>query len=372
MDSTRILIIGAGLAGVATAYRLASLGETDALVIEKEVVPGMHSSGRSAAMIRQVVPDKDILPLARDGARFFHDQTQQWDDPVLFIKNGSLLLAHGEKWRSLQAEAELAGSQGIEYEVWNSRQVVNRVPCTSGGDFQSGIWCPGDGVTDTDRLLHGLYRQAHSAGVRMRTGLAVRKIEVSGGKIRGVETQEGFIRSEIVVNAAGAWAGELGNLAGALPIEHQPFRRHLYYTGELEWVDPRWPFVWDVSHDVYFRPESAGLLLSPCDESRSLPEIPAVDPQMEDLLAEKITVSFPRLIEVPISKTWAGLRTFAPDRRFVIGWDPKVDGFYWVSSLGGHGVTTCAAVGELAARELLDKNRRSDSPFAPARFEPAF
>ena len=66
------------------------------------------------------------------------------------------------------------------------------------------------------------------------------------------------------------------------------------------------------------------------------------------------------------------MRTFAPDRRLVLGWDPKADGFYWVSGLGGHGVTTCAAVGELAARELLDKNRRSVSPFAPARFEPAF
>ncbi len=368
MDSAKILIAGAGLAGMATAYRLAGLGETDVLVIEKEVIPGMHSSGRSAAMVRQVVQDKHILGPARDGARFFHDLAGQWDDPVLFTETGSLLLARGERWRSLQTEAEQAGSQGIEFELRDYSQVVDQVPCTSGGDFEGGVWCAGDGVVDTDRLLQGFYRRAHQAGVRMRTGLAAEEIDVAGGKIRGVETREGFIRCETVVDAAGAWAGEVGKLAGASPIEHQPLRRHLCYTGRLDWVDPRWPFVWDVSREVYFRPESAGLLLSPCDESPSAPEIPAVDPGAEDLLAEKITAGFPGLLEVPISRTWAGLRTFAPDKRFVIGWDTKVYGFFWVSCLGGHGVTTCAAVGELAARELLDKNRRSDSPFSPARF----
>jgi len=368
MDSARIVIIGAGLAGVATAYRLAGLGETDVLILEKEVLPGMHSSGRSAAMIRQVVQDKDILMLAREGARFFRDQTQHWDDPFLYVKTGSLLLAHGERLRSLRSEAELAGRLGLDYEIWDYGQAVDRIPCAAGGDFEGGIWCASDGVTDTDRLLNGFFRQAHSAGVKMRTGLAAWRIEVAKGKIRGIETQEGFIRSEIVVNAAGAWAGELGKLAGALPIEHKPLRRHLYYTGELDWVDPRWPFAWDVSHEVYFRPESAGLLLSPCDESLSRPGLPPVDPQAEDLLAEKLGAGFPRLFDIPICKTWAGLRTFAPDRRFLIGWDPIIKGFYWVSGLGGHGVTTCAAAGELAARELLDPGRKSDSPFSPARF----
>ncbi|MEA2062541.1 MAG: FAD-dependent oxidoreductase, partial [Gemmatimonadota bacterium] len=281
MDSARIVIIGAGLAGMATAYQLAREGENDILILEKEELPGMHSSGRSAAMIRQIVPERGLLDLSRSGAEFFRGHLHQWDCPPPFIQTGSLLVASGKMWSKLKDQAREAGTHGIEYEVWDHERVEEFLPCTSGGDFTGGIWCSGDGVADADRLLQGFYRQAHAAGVRMRTGLEVAGLEVAGGRVLGVETSEGTVRCEIVVNAAGAWAKVVGELAGARSIELTPLRRHLYYTGELDWVDPRWPYVWDVAHEVYFRPESAGLLFSPCDESRSVPKLPAVDPEVE-------------------------------------------------------------------------------------------
>ncbi len=171
-----------------------------------------------------------------------------------------------------------------------------------------------------------------------------------------------------MVNASGPWASMIDELAGALPIKFTPMRRHLYYTGEHGWVDPGWPFVWDISNEVYFRPESAGLLLSPCDETASAPGIPPVDEEVQDLLAHKLSDSFPQLLDLPIARSWAGLRTFAPDKKFVIGWDPQVEGFYWVAGLGGHGVTTSPSVGALAAKELLSGKRKFSSPFSPGRF----
>lgn len=368
MDSAKFVIVGAGLAGMATAFGLVCRDEGDVLVLEKESFPGIHSSGRNAAMIRQVVPNERILSLAKKGAEFFRGQPEGWQDPVPFTKSGSLLVARGDGWKNLLEDAETARSAGVHLEIWDAARIQQAVPCTRGGSFQGGVYCPDDGVTDTDRLISGFYSAARAKGVRLETECKVLVIEVDKGKVAGVETSKGYIRTSTVVNASGPWASMIAELAGALAIKFTSMRRHLYYTGELGWVDQGWPFVWDVSNEVYFRPESAGLLLSPCDETPSAPGIPPVDEEVQDLLTNKISVSFPQLLDLPIARSWAGLRTFAPDRMFVIGWDPQVEGFYWVAGLGGHGVATSPAVGALAAKELLSGKRKISSPFSPGRF----
>ena len=368
MDSAKFVIIGAGLAGMATAYWLACRGESDVVVLEKETFPGMHSSGRNAGMIRQVVPDERILPLSREGAEFFQGQPEGWQEAVPFSKSGSLLVAGGGGWKSLLENAETARRAGVQLEIWDNKRIRQAVPCTTGGSFEGGVYCPGDGVMDTDSLISGYCSAARAKGVRLETECEVRAVQVENGRVAGVETGKGFIPSPTVVNASGPWASMIAGLAGAMAVEFTPMRRHLYYTGELGWVDQHWPFVWDVSSDVYFRPESAGLLLSPCDETPSGPGIPSVDESMQDLLASKLSDSFPQLLDIPIARSWAGLRTFAPDKKFVIGWDPRVEGFYWVAGLGGHGVTTSPAVGALAAGELLSGKTGINSPFSPARF----
>lgn len=368
MDSAKFVIIGAGLAGMATAYGLACLDEGDILVLEKENLPGMHSSGRNAAMIRQVVANEHILSLAKKGAEFFREQPEGWHEPVPFTKSGSLLVAGDHGWKNVLQDAETARSAGVNLEIWDSARIRQAVPCTKGGSFEHGVYCPEDGVTDTDRLISGFYAAARAKGVRLETDCELLAIQADKGKVAGVETSKGFIRTDTVVNAAGPWASMIAELAGALAIKFTPMRRHLYYTGVLDWVDQGWPFVWDVSADVYFRPESGGLLLSPCDETPSAPGIPPVDESTLDLLAHKLSDSFPELLDLPVARSWAGLRTFTPDRMFVIGWDPRVEGFYWAAGLGGHGVTTSPAVGALAAKELLSGKRKISSPFSPCRF----
>jgi D-arginine dehydrogenase len=126
--------------------------------------------------------------------------------------------------------------------------------------------------------------------------------------------------------------------------------------------------VWHLDEGVYFRPESGGLLLSPCDETPSQPGVPAVDPLAAESLAVKLPRAFPRLAAVTVALAWAGLRTFAADRLPVIGPDPRVEGFFWIAGLGGHGVTTSLSAGELAAKLLLEPRRDAGNPFSPARF----
>jgi D-arginine dehydrogenase len=170
-----------------------------------------------------------------------------------------------------------------------------------------------------------------------------------------------------VVNAAGAWAAALGREAGGLDLPLVNYRRHLFYTGELAGVNPDDPWVWDVERGFYVRPESQGLLLCACDQDPRPPEDTQVAPGACDLLAGKAESLAPALGELPLARHWAGLRGFLPDDRFAIGLDPVLGGLLWVTALGGHGLTTCAAVGELAARALDGVDDPLLEELAPAR-----
>jgi D-arginine dehydrogenase len=149
-------------------------------------------------------------------------------------------------------------------------------------------------------------------------------------------------------------------------------RRHLFVSGPVGESTRDLPFVWHEGADFYFRGEGDGLLLSPCDETPSEPGLPSTDSAAAEMLAEKLDRHAPGLEQLSLRKAWACLRTFAPDRRPVIGADPDLPGLFHVSGLGGFGVMTSAAVGELAAEGVL--GRTSDwidaAAFDPSRARP--
>ncbi len=366
--SAEVVIVGAGLAGAATAFFLAQRGVRDVLILEQESMPGVHASGRNAAMVRQVVPDPDVAALARAGADFIRSADHAPHRSVCYEQNGSLLLGVGPDWEGLRRDARRAREAGATVECLSPTEAMHRVPVLRDVELDGAVWCASDGVVDVAALLDRFLEGAREAGVRLHTDCRVTGFEVRSGHIAGVLTQDGPIYTNIVVNAAGAWAGEFGRLAGAAPIPLTPYRRHLFATGPLDWVVRRWPFVWDVSHDLYFRPESGGLLLSPCDDKAWSPEIPPVDPAIAELLAQRVTHYYPALATIPIKRAWAGLRTFAADRRPVIGWDPRLKGFFWVAGLGGHGVTVSGSVGLRAAELVHAGPRLSGGAFDPGRF----
>lgn len=367
--SAEVVIVGAGLAGAATAFFLTRRGLRNVLILEREAVPGVHASGRNAAMVRQVVPDAEVAALARQGAAFIRDAANSPQQQALYNPNGSVLLGCGSDWGALCLDASVAQQAGIPVERLAVTETVQRLPILRDAEFEGALWCPSDGVVDVAGLLAHYLHHAQKEGARLQTDCLVTGFEVGSGRISDVITQDGSIHTGLVVNAAGAWAGELGRLAGATPIRLMPYRRHLFVTGPMDWVAPSWPFVWDITHSLYFRPESGGLLLCPCDEVPWPAEIPPVDPAISELLAERVARHFPGLRSVSIHRAWAGLRTFAPDRRFVIGWDHALDGFFWVAGLGGHGVTVSAAVGALAAELIAAGPKGSVGHFDPARFQ---
>ena len=369
MNSFDYVIVGAGFAGAATAYQLARRGVARILLLEQESIPGFHSSGRNAAMLRQCISEPELTKLARAGANFIRQLPGDWPEPVPFKPNGSLLLGSGAGWEKLKRDAEVGLSVGIEMELWTPLQAKRRVPVLEQAEFDGAAWCGTDGIVDIHALLSGYLKYAASKGAQIRYNCAVQAVKSKNGTVE-LATSNGVIETKTLVNASGAWANVVAKLAGARELPLKPCRRHLFVSPPIAWVDPLWPFVWDVSHDIYFRPEGEGLLLCACDQTELAPGDPPVDESVKEMLAEKIERFMPALSAVSIASGWAGFRTLTPDGRFVIGWDPKVENFFWVAGLGGHGMTTSAAVGELAANLLLAGPGNKSAPFSPDRFGP--
>jgi D-arginine dehydrogenase len=365
---TEQVIIGAGFAGAATAYHLMRRGRTDILVLERETIPGFHSSGRNAAMIRQCVSDPALTRLARDGAAFLRDLPPDWPLPVEYKQNGSLLLGSGKGWEKLRKDAEVGVRLGVDASLWTPEQAKSHVPVLCETAFDGAVWCGSDGVVDIHALLSGYLKGAAHGGARIRYGSAVEAIYAKGDDGFELATSGETIRTKVLINASGAWANTVATMAGADELPLHPYRRHLFVSPPLDWVDRSWPFVWDVSHDIYFRPEGNGLLLCACDQEEMPACDPPLDPSAEELLAEKIQHYLPALANIAINRQWAGLRTLSSDGRFVIGWDAKVQGFFWVAGLGGHGVTTSSAVGALAAELIAAGPGEKSQAFSPERF----
>src|SRR5262245_22812813 len=368
MSAYDYVIIGAGFAGAATAYHLSRRGAANILLLEQESIPGFHSSGRNAAMMRQCVPDPDLATLTRDGAVFLRNLPDDWPEPVQFKQKGSLLLGSGAGWEKLKKDAATGRRLGIDVVEWTPQQAKQHVSVLKNAEFEGAIWCGSDGIIDIHALLSGYLKSAISKGARVRYGSPVRSVLAINGEFE-IRAGDETIRAHVVVNGGGAWANVIGKMAGAREMPLRPCRRHLFVSPPTDWVDSSWPFVWDVTHDIYFRPEGEGLLLCACDQQELSPGDPPVDESVKELLAEKIDRFMPSLSQISINKCWAGFRTLTPDGRFVIGWDGKVKNFFWVAGLGGHGMTTSAAVGELAADLLLGGPGKKSAPFSPERFQ---
>lgn len=351
-EKVDILVVGGGIAGLSTAMHLARRGGRSILLLDREDHPGFHASGHNAAIARQLTGRAEHTALTVEGRLALAEAK------LLDFTGGLLLALDGAALDPLEAEAE---SLGLPVE----RGAGAVLP---GLRAAAHLRIPSDGVIDVHGMLGHCAREARAAGAVLRYGCGVEAVEASEDGFT-VATPAGTFQAGVLVNAAGAWASELGRRAGGLDLALKPLRRH------LAWSEGPWPadapWAWWVDRPFYLRPESGGLLLCPCDETEVAPPPPGhqpdTDPAAMEQLAALVQELAPDLADHGLVRAWSGLRTFAPDRRFVVGWDPVNPRLFWVAGLGGHGMTSGLAVGRLAA-SLLDLGPQPGHSLSPARF----
>jgi len=346
MTKDLTIIIGAGMAGVATAYFLTRKGEQNVLILEREKIAGTQSTGRNAAILRTMIPNPLLNQIARQSADFYRHPPEGFSSQPLVNCVGVYLAAREENVPTLQQWCDDNPESGLALE--DASRVYERVPIMVAG-LKAVAHKPDDGVLDLHSILQGFLRGATQEGAKLCLGQEFRKLAVRHGRVVGVETSNGFMEAAKVVVANGGWASLADTFSGySLPFT--PYRRHLLVTEPLAQVSPQWPVIWIVGEEFYFRPESGGLLMSGCDTVKVTPEQGELTDQAQvERIAAKAAYWLPCLADARVARVWAGMRTFAPDELFVVGPDPRLTGLYWVAGMGGHGITCAPVIGTLAA-----------------------
>lgn len=365
-----IAVVGGGIAGASLAAELAAHRPT--VLVEAESRAGMHATGRSAAFWSETYGGPMIQPLTTASHQFLDAPPARFSERGFLSPRGAIHLAHTQATGGLDdLERAFAGSQ-----VELARLSPDALRTTIPGLVQN--WAHGvaePACSDIDvAALHAAYVAAfRQRGGRVVTDARVRRVESVAGR-KQLMAGEHRIDCAILVNAAGAWADDLAVLTNAAPLDLRPYRRTIVQLR----VDPPapadLPLVIDIEGRFYFKGEAGGRVwLSPHDETSCV----AGDAAPEEF---DIALAIDRLSQVVdwqierVERSWAGLRTFAPDRLPVYGWDPIVEGFFWCAGQGGYGIQTAPAAAKVAAALLL---RTAPDPmvagidakaYAPARF----
>lgn len=346
MQRCDFLVIGAGIAGASAAYELAAFGRV--LVLERESQPGYHTTGRSAALFTETYGNATMRALTRASKAFLSSPPPGFAPTPLLAPRGTLLAARADQRAALERTfAECAALVG-NLELWSGARVRERVPVFTSEQVDGGLWEPDAMDIDVHALHQGFLR-----GLRARGGEVVCNAEVIALEGVGddwvVEARGGRYRAAVVVNAAGAWADEIGRLAAAAPIGLVPKRRTAITFDPPRGVSiERWPAVIDVDERWYFKPDAGRILASPADETPSPPCDAQPDEYDVAVLVDRITTATTLSI-ARIRAKWAGLRSFVADKTLVAGFDPRRRGFFWLAGQGGYGIQTAPAAGRVAA-----------------------
>jgi D-arginine dehydrogenase len=350
-----VLVVGAGIVGASVAYALAPHARV--LVAERESQPGYHSTGRSAAMFIESYGNRSVRALNVASGEFFRHPDRGFTAGLLLHERGLLTIASESQLRGMRAqfEEQIHSSSVAE---WHDGDYARRcVPILN----ERTVACVYDRAAqdiDVGLLLEGFLKGCRTRGGRVLTGCEIIDIARANGAWR-VQTSRGTVIAETIVNAAGAWADAIASLAGLAPLGLTPLRRTAMLVDPPAGADiSPWPVVLDAEEQLYFKPDAGRLLISLADETKSEPTDAQADEYDVAVAIDRFEATT-NLAVRKINHKWAGLRTFAVDRTPVIGYDPRTEGFFWAAGLGGYGVQTSPAVGQLCAHLYTRGHRES-------------
>ena len=351
------LILGGGIAGLSAAAHLAPLGALTLLEAEDSL--GHHASSRSAALYEPRYGNPAVVALSLASGPFYHGSGLLSPRGLMLVDDAQ----HQTRFRDHLRDFDLTELSLPEAQaLW---------PILNPDTIACAAHAPHAWDIDTDALMQRYAKAARTAGATIRTKAKATKITriAQGWEIEaGGET----FTARILVNAAGAWVDAVAELAGVAPLGFTPLRRSMARIPAPAGLDPRsWPMVIGGAEDWYMKPDAGALIVSPAEEDPMQPH----DAWADDMVLAEGLARYEAAVTAPVTRllaSWAGLRTFSPDRAPVIGRCTAAPGFFWFAGQGGYGFQMAPAAAKLLADLVAGRSPDLDaatlSALSPARF----
>lgn len=352
-----IAIVGAGMAGASLAAAVA--GRARVLLLEAEDRPGYHATGRSAAFWTESYGGPAIQPLTSASGPFLRDGG-------FLSPRGALTIGRRGQESEIAAFARRFAALGVRVELLGRAQLEARIPGLL-DDWTCGALEPDCCDIDVAGLHQHYLAAARRSGAELWCSARLAGAFEEARSWRFVLADGREAEAGILVDAAGAWADRVADLSGVAPLGIGPLRRTIAQLRVAPAVPDSLPLVLDIAERFYFKPEAGRLWLSPHDETPSI----ACDAAAEEIDVAEAIARLEGVVDWQVERVehrWAGLRSFAPDRLPVYGFDPRHPRFFWFAGQGGFGIQTAPAAAELGARLLLG---HGSGPIDPAQFSPA-
>ncbi len=351
-----ILIIGGGIGGVSAAARLAH--HATVVLLEGESHLAYHASGRSAAMYEPHYGLPPVVELSLASGDYLRAQ------PGLLSPRGLMILARADQAPEFAADIATMNLDQIAVpEAMAMIPILNRDRVVLAG-FADHAW-----DIDTDLLIQTFAREVRAQGGQIRQNARVTSITREDAVWR-VETARETYAARLLVNAAGAWADQVAQMAGVAPLGFTPLRRSMARLPAPGGHDvAHWPMIFGCGESWYAKPDAGALIVSPAEEHPMDPQ----DAFADDMVLAEGLARYEDMVTEPVTHliaNWAGLRTFAPDRVPVIGRDPAQPDFFWLAGQGGYGFQSAPAVSQLAADLITGRPSGFDATLR-ARLDPA-
>ena len=375
MPTAEVIIVGGGVVGASVAYHLAARGLRDVLVLERGARVGEGSTGRATGGFRAQFGTRVnvmLSLLSREKLLRFREETGV--DPG-FSQCGYLFVARDEEELAALVSAQAVQRECglVEARPVGVEEVARLNPAVNTEGVLGGVYCPTDGFIRPLEILRGYEEAAARLGVRFERGVEVRGFRKNErGSLESVLTSRGEFSAGRFVNAAGAWAGEVGALAG-VEVPVTPLRRQVAITGACDLLPEEMPMTIFVGDGFHLRVRDGRVLLLWPDEPRTQdPFETSVEDGWVNEVVRRARERVPCLkgVEVERGACWAGLYEMSPDRHALLGRAHGVENFYLANGSSGHGVMHSPALGQLLSEIILDGGATTldVSALRPSRF----
>ena len=354
-NTADIVIIGGGVMGASAAYHLAQCGiaARNILLLEKENFFGQGATGRCAGGVRYQFSTEINIKLSLESLPMIERFKDEIGQDVNYRQSGYLLVATNDKDASIfKRNVALQNKLGVPTNLLTGDEVRARLPLMKFDDAIAGTFNQKDGTVDPNSVVMGYVNAAQKMGVKAITGAEVTGITVSAGEVEEVNTSLGAVKTRMILNAAGPWVSQIGQMAG-VQIPVVPLRRQMFTTNPLIEIPEDFPFVIDFAKSLYFHREAEGLLIGMSNQN----EKPGYDQNVdEDFELENLEAAIDRMPLVEKASRashWAGLYEVTPDAHPIFG-NTDVKGFTLCAGFSGHGFMHGPIAGKLMSEIISD------------------